>query len=62
MAGGLGIGLALVYAIAQLHDGRVTGGRQGLGQGCAFHVELPGARSEVTPEATPDLPGEEPSK
>lgn len=56
MAGGLGIGLALVRAIAQLHDGRAYATSQGLGQGCAFHVELPVARSEVTPEMTPGLP------
>ena len=56
MAGGLGIGLALVRAIAQLHDGRAYATSQGLGQGCAFHVELPVARSEVTPEMTPVLP------
>ena len=56
MAGGLGIGLALVRAIAQLHDGRAYATSQGLGQGCAFHVELPVARSEVTPEMTSVLP------
>jgi len=54
MAGGLGIGLALVRAITQLHDGRVYATSQGLGQGCAFHVELPIAEPEATgvlPEA-----------
>lgn len=56
MPGGLGIGLALVRAIAQLHDGRAYATSQGLGQGCAFHVELPVAQPEVAREVTPVLP------
>ncbi|WON73774.1 ATP-binding protein [Nitrosospira sp. Is2] len=47
LAGGLGIGLALVRAIAELHGGRVYATSQGIGQGSAFHVHLPVAQPEV---------------
>jgi signal transduction histidine kinase len=47
MAGGLGIGLALVRAIAQLHGGRVYATSRGMGQGSAFHVDLPVPQPEV---------------
>ncbi len=38
---GLGIGLALVRAIAELHGGWVRAESRGLGQGSTFHVGLP---------------------
>jgi signal transduction histidine kinase len=47
MAGGLGIGLALVRAIAELHGGRVYATSPGLGHGSAFHVDLPIAQPEA---------------
>lgn len=40
-AAGLGIGLALVRAIAELHGGWVRVESSGLGQGSTFHVGLP---------------------
>lgn len=39
--GGLGIGLALVRAIVELHGGRVAAWSRGLGHGSSFTIELP---------------------
>jgi PAS domain S-box-containing protein len=50
--GGLGLGLALVKSLVELHDGRVSVHSDGAGKGSKFIVELPqiftaaGARSE----------------
>ncbi len=40
---GLGLGLALVQKLVELHDGTVTGFSRGEGQGSAFTVTLPAA-------------------
>jgi PAS domain S-box-containing protein len=39
--GGLGIGLALVRNLMELHDGRVTASSAGAGKGCEFTLKLP---------------------
>jgi signal transduction histidine kinase len=39
--GGLGLGLAIVRELAQLHGGRVSALSEGTGKGAAFVVELP---------------------
>jgi signal transduction histidine kinase len=39
--GGLGIGLAVVRGIVELHNGRVSVASDGLGSGTTFTVTLP---------------------
>jgi CheY-like chemotaxis protein len=52
--GGLGVGLAIVKRLVQMHAGEVTAKSPGLGQGSTFEIRLPRA-------AKPQAPGPEPS-
>ncbi len=56
--GGLGIGLALVRTLVQLHDGRVWASSSGPGQGSVFTVALPqlAASALPAPLASPAAP------
>jgi two-component system CheB/CheR fusion protein len=53
--GGLGLGLALVKGLVDLHDGDVHAHSDGLGKGAEFIVRLPLAAKDVSgPVASPD--------
>ncbi len=53
--GGLGIGLAIVKQLVDLHGGRVEAHSEGVGQGARFRVMLPAVRmsAEVPAQPTP---------
>jgi PAS domain S-box-containing protein len=42
--GGLGIGLAIVQKLVEMHDGQLTATSEGLGKGSEFTVRLPAAK------------------
>jgi len=51
--GGLGLGLALVKSLVQLHGGRVACHSAGLGKGSTFIVQLPRLLIDAAPAAEP---------
>jgi signal transduction histidine kinase len=56
ITGGLGLGLAIVRKIVELHGGRVYAHSDGPGTGSRFVVELPLAAAQApAPQAPPDL-------
>jgi signal transduction histidine kinase len=55
-AGGLGLGLAIVRSIVELHGGIVTAQSDGIGRGATFNVRLPTAprRADTSTSTAPD--------
>ena len=58
---GLGIGLALVKSIVELHGGRVEARSAGLGKGSELSVVLPASRGRQSADAAPESPPASPA-
>ena len=53
--GGLGLGLALVKGMVQLHNGEVVASSDGVGRGSTFTIRLPTDDAEPPPALSPEL-------
>jgi CheY-like chemotaxis protein len=60
--GGLGIGLALVRGLVELHGGSVSAQSEGLGRGSRFVLQLPGITERAAAPVKPTQPPSQPGK
>ncbi|HEX8617471.1 MAG TPA: GAF domain-containing protein, partial [Thermoanaerobaculia bacterium] len=51
--GGIGLGLAIVRHLVELHGGRISAESEGIGRGSTFTVELPAMRTRRATELAP---------
>jgi CheY-like chemotaxis protein len=54
--GGLGLGLAISKALAQMHDGDIVASSGGIGTGACFELELPTASRDETANEVEPIP------
>ena len=59
--GGLGLGLAIVRRLVELHGGEVTVSSSGIGQGTTFTILLPTMEQSVKSAGNKNLPQQKPS-
>ena len=58
--GGLGLGLAIVRSLVELHGGTVSAASEGTGRGSEFTIELPATTLAATPSPAPEVAVEPP--
>ena len=60
--GGLGIGLALVKRLVEMHAGKVEAASEGIGKGASFRVRLPAVAAPAKPRSARSQKTEGPAK
>ena len=60
--GGLGLGLAIVRHLVELHGGTISADSAGAGKGATFTIKLPVARQEAPAKSQLPIPDAQTSK